>query len=366
MLGYGSSQILHLTDSICRLMNSSGVICQPLLPQRKFIEVVQAGLTVETISTASHPFSGVGRREYLTKCLEVVNRVRPDVLLITNYILFELLEGLNYKPKRVIHLALEDLQPIIDAGFGAGRIAKLRQLTPRVDLWIFPESNRAIHDARLLGITQDRISIFYNTAESAHAHLDTPKNNRIIYAGTLDVETSVGGFIFDRELAHFPLDVYGDLQGARQSVTEMAKKISVMKKMGGGACSVRWHGQIPKDALDKLMPAYNFSVIYWRPVRHALLNAAPNKFFQAVGAGVPVISAPHPQPKMFIERYGCGVLLDGWDKKHLLSGLHQAERLMHSSAYEEMKRNCYHAVATELSWDRQMSKFATRFNVKDW
>src|SRR5262249_4821741 len=94
----------------------------------------------------------------------------------------------------------------------------------------------------------------------------------------------------------------------------------------------------------------------WLPIRHALLYAAPNKFFQAVAAGVPVISAPHPQTKMLIERYGCGLILKGWEKTHLIAGLKEATKLIGSSEFSEMIKNCEIAVKTELSWDRQMQK----------
>jgi hypothetical protein len=69
---------------------------------------------------------------------------------------------------------------------------------------------------------------------------------------------------------------------------------------------------------------------------------------------------------MLIERYGCGLLLDGWEKKHLIAGLEKAQQLMASETYEELCANCQRAVASELSWEAQMKKFADRFNVKDW
>ena len=85
-----------------------------------------------------------------------------------------------------------------------------------------------------------------------------------------------------------------------------------------------------------------------------------------MAAGVPVISTPHPQTKMLNERYGCGLVLEGRDKEQMISGLQKALRLYETPSYEEMQKNCLHAVEVELAWDSQFDKFARKFGLKNW
>ncbi|WP_141699344.1 glycosyltransferase [Candidatus Thiosymbion oneisti] len=362
VLGYGSPQIAKLTESIGRELQAASQILQPLLPQRAVIDLNLSNITLETVATSIHPYTAVGRGEYINKCVKVVNEIRPDIVIITNYVLFDFIDGLKYKPKKLIHLALEDLEPISMAKNASCRVEQLKRQGEKIDIWLFPESNRAQYDIELLEIQWRRVFIFYNVSSDSFL-VNKDKNERFIYAGTLDADISVGKYIFDAEMAPYPVDVYGDLQGT--SKDKMKEKLDHLKRLGKRN-RVKWHGQIPKVALDKVLPEYSFSLLLWLPVRHALLNAAPNKFFQSIAAGVPVISAPHPQIKVLIERYGCGLVLDGWERHQLINGIRKAKRVMESSVYDEMLKNCKHATSTELCWDIQFSKFDKRFNIKDW
>ena len=368
VLGYGSPQIINFSESLCAIIGAKGIICQPLVPQRKVVNIDHPALNLETLHTASHPYSASGRIEYQQKCAKLINKYRPDVLIITNYTLLDLIDRLEYRPKRTIHLALEDLDLLQNGVGGLARLSSLsRQVNKLIDIWIFPEVNRARQDAFLLNIDPDSISVVYNVSKIGTGYSEQlERQPRIIYAGTLDVDTSVGHIIFDPEVARFPVDVYGDLQGNISSKATMQSKIDYLRRLGSRRCDLKWFGQVPIKKLDALLPSYSFSLIYWQPIRHALLNAAPNKLFQAIAAGVPVVGAPHPQVKMLIERYGCGLLLDGWEREQLVSGLHKAQRLMGSTEYQELIENCRKAAARELSWEVQITKWAERFTVKDW
>lgn len=368
VLGYGSPQIADFSNSLCEILRSPGLICQPLVPNRRVIEGSDWNfLSFETIPTAAHPYNPIGCSEYVYKCLKIINRLKPDVLVISNYRLFDLLDGLDYRPSKVIHLALEDLEHVLEGRLGSCKLGAIRRQAELVNVWLFPEENRAKDDAKVLGIRWDSIVIFYNVRKTRHRAVNTlERSKRIVYAGNLDADRSVGRYIFDPEVARLPIDVYGDLQGSAASIAEMSRKIEGLKRHATYKWQLRWFGLVPGKKLNEVLPSYSFSLVFWLPIRGALLNAAPNKFFQAISAGVPVISAPHPQPKMLIERYGCGVVLDGWEKKHLLSGLQKAEKLMNSAEFDELLANCGRAVTSELSWQVQMDKFTKRFNVKDW
>jgi glycosyltransferase involved in cell wall biosynthesis len=71
---------------------------------------------------------------------------------------------------------------------------------------------------------------------------------------------------------------------------------------------------------------------------------------------VPPIAAPHPQCRLMLERYGCGMLLENWDYDVFLDGLESALHLYGGPEWERMVQGCREAVAQELTWDTQMEK----------
>lgn len=107
MLGYGSPQIGLFSESLCNFTKMRGMICQPRIPTRKLLEQSFQNIILETIATNIHPHSFAGRQEYIEKCLKIINRICPSIIIITNYSLFGLIDGLSYKPEKIIHYALE-------------------------------------------------------------------------------------------------------------------------------------------------------------------------------------------------------------------------------------------------------------------
>ncbi len=79
----------------------------------------------------------------------------------------------------------------------------------------------------------------------------------------------------------------------------------------------------------------------------------PNKLFDYVQAGVPVVATPIPEVKAIIEQYGCGICL----KSHLPTDIAtQVQELMNDSdRYESLKEKARQA-AMELNWEKEKEK----------
>lgn len=364
VVGYGSPQIPAFTRSLCKLFDTEGVIIQPAVPGRVPKHHNNDHMSVITVPTAMHPYSYLGNRSYKSRAAELLNSMRPDIIAVFNYNCLEIVNLLEYKPKKVVHYALEDAESYIGANtISAEREQGLKAASARTDIWIFPESNRALIDASRYGLRSDQIGIVYNTADAA-SRAKQEKSGKIIYAGTIDPQRTIGGLIVDSDVNKFAIDVYGNLSGSEAAVAEMREEFKNLK--ASPTSNTTWFGQIPRSQLDEILPSYDFALVFWLPISHALLNAAPNKLFQAIAAGVPPITAPHPQARMLVERYGCGLLLEGWERHHLIAGLKTAVELMGTSEYDELVANCERAVEQELSWDVQMNRFIRQFDVSSW
>lgn len=356
VLGYGSSQVLSLTRSIAEYLGVEHKIFQPFVPQRKFLDLTSDGYCIETVTTVEHPWSWIGRIQYLKRVAKLINEHRPDVLVLPNYNMLAIIELLNYRPRKIIHLALEDMEQFGASFWAKHIIIKIKQLAKEVDIWVFPEENRAKHDCNTLGIPYDRIGILYNvTTDVRPKQLATERNGKIIYAGSVDFNRTAAHFFSSPAVSEIPVDVYGNLSGSD------SQKKDFIAATRSPESKLRYFGEIPSASLTDRLPSYAYSLVYWFPNNFALRNAAPNKFFQAIALGIPVLAAPHPQCITLINRYGCGVVLRDWEFDTFVLGLKSAMRKIGTPAYQDMINGCNEACAKELNWENQFKKFEKLF-----
>ncbi|MGZ8551646.1 MAG: glycosyltransferase, partial [Chitinophagaceae bacterium] len=79
----------------------------------------------------------------------------------------------------------------------------------------------------------------------------------------------------------------------------------------------------------------------------------PNKIFDYIHAGVPVVATPIPEVKTIIEQYQCGICLISQDPKDIAG---QIKALMNNPLqYQQFKQNTIPA-AKELCWEKEEKK----------
>ena len=79
----------------------------------------------------------------------------------------------------------------------------------------------------------------------------------------------------------------------------------------------------------------------------------PNKIFDYIHAGVPVVATPIPEVKLIIEQYSCGICLISQAPKDMAL---QIEKLMNDlQQYQTLKKNTILA-AKELCWENEQQK----------
>lgn len=357
VLGYGSTQILIVTKGLAKIIGGDHRIFQPFVPNRKFIDLSNEGYCIDTVTTVEHPWSWIGRMQYLRRVAKSINAYRPDVLVLPNYNMIPIIDLLDYQPSKIIHLVLEDMEQFGESYWAQHIIRKIKQYVQKIDLWVFPEKNRAIHDCRVLGVPFNRVCLFYNVTTVARPYLPAnERNGRIVYAGSVDFKRTVAHFLSSPSIASQAIDVFGNLSGSDEQKQDFLAATRLPQNQ------LRYFGEIPADTLANQLPHYTYSLVYWFPTNWALRNAAPNKFFQAVASGVPVISAPHPQCVSLIKRYGCGISLKDWEYGTFVSGLKTAVRKIGSNEYSDMVAGCKEAYLKELNFDCQLQKIAILLN----
>lgn len=340
-IGYGSPQIPKLVEFLSENYDANSVIVQPYDALKAEKEPFTKNLTLRTIPLSSHPHTRTGRKEFLKKASEIVEQLKPDVLIICGTFSLPILFQINSKPKFVIYYYLESI-----ITYGRCDIEMNKEIAQKVDLIIFTEENRAVKFGELCGFQNIPFCVIYNCVNDSNTELIPldKRNGRIIYQGTISKDTAIN-YYFNKKIQSFPIDLYGNIHK-----TKYGKKLLSLHD------NVKYGGYIDSEKLSQLRKFYTYGIVIWLPVSQNNLYASPNKFFELIASGVPPIAAPHPQCKMLIKRYDCGLIMQDWDFNSFYQLIRLAMDYYKTKEYEKMVNNCLKAVREELNWDTQMKK----------
>lgn len=353
-LGYGSPQVPTLLESLAdHYPGCDALVLEP--DQSEFRP--QPGrfprLRIERVATRFHPHSPPGMIEYNTRVARTLDALAPDILVFSSPVVIPSLLRARHRPRFCIYYMLESLAHYDGAGSSAARflLDAHRQARSRIDLVVFPEENRAAADIVRAGYETVPLVVCYNSINrAAVAKRDEPlptKNRRLLYSGTIDPHLTLADFFLEPEVRAMPLDLWGVVGGRGKEAFEQALH---------GDGELRYCGYVDSLRLAELRKRYAYSLILWSPANENTLYACPNKLFEAIADGVPPISTPHPQCKMLIERYDCGIVLDDWSLDAFLRGTKHALDLFGTPRYDELVANCRLAAERELNWDVQFEK----------
>ncbi len=344
-LGYGSPQIPELITSLSDYYSAENLVVEPNRPELPPCHNAFPRLRIHRAANVFSPYTPPGRTEYLIEAARVIRDYRPDLLVICCTYSLPVLFKLSVRPPFVIYYSYESI-PF----YGDFDMEMNRQLDGMIDLVIFPEENRAIREIERFGFRGAAKAVLYNCSDLSDLQAEPAdsRNGRVIYFGVIDPVATLAAYYTEPEVQRFPIDLYGSI-----CVASDAERKCFLQKLGG---RIRYCGQLRRRELEAVRKKYAYSLVIWNPTVENQLYAAPNKFFESIADGVPPIAAPHPQCKMLIERYGCGLLMPDWSLNGLCFTLEKALRWYARPRWREMIHNCERAVRQELNWPQQFEK----------
>lgn len=176
----------------------------------------------------------------------------------------------------------------------------------------------------------------------------------VLYQGWLSRERNIETLI--KGAKHFPDNVclaiigYGEYE---VQLKEIAEAEGLNEK-------VFFLGPVPSDEILNYTAGADLGVIPYRPIDENHLYCSPNKFFEYVLAGVPVVTEDLPFFQLMKERYGVVHIADmstpegfGRTVKKIFSDV---------SLLEEMKLCCLEA-AKDLNWDAEGKKLVEIYKM---
>ncbi|MCS7027092.1 MAG: glycosyltransferase [Bryobacteraceae bacterium] len=345
-VGYGTPQLPLFVESLLDFYRGEAVVVEPAQPELAPRHSAFPRFQIHSVRTAEHPHSTLGRMEYVWRASDLLNRLRPDILLICCTYCLPVAFRLKHRPAKTIYYSLESI-PF----YGEFDIEMNRRAAPLVDVVVFPEENRAALEVARCGFRGVPVVVVFNVSnrrkDGCHPQPLEKRNGRILYSGTISRQQTFADYYLSQTLRSMPIDLFGPIKGSPEDREKLTSGI-------GGA--QRYGGYLNSEQLAQLRPAYAYSIVAWNPDNEGQLYAAPNKFFEAIAAGVPPIAAPHPQCRLVINRYQCGLLMPDWSYEAFVATLRKALDLYGTDSWLEMVRNCQRAVAAELNWEFQFDK----------
>jgi|TARA_R100000306_G_scaffold61856_1_gene65947 glycosyltransferase involved in cell wall biosynthesis len=225
-----------------------------------------------------------------------------------------------------------------------------RSVLPNVDhtiVMIEESRNRLIR----MGVPRKKISIVSNTPPinkyNGNTQQHSEENLKIVYVGYLTelrgldlLIEAVGHFIKKgHEKSSIQVDIVG--KGAsKEKLTQLTKELKIEE-------SVRIHGWLPQSEVDDLMKNANVGALTYRVCGH-WNHTIPNKIFDYMLAGLPVLATEVLPIQRIIKETGCGVACRDLDPADIAEKL---EYLRDPEVRQAFGENGYRAVQKKYNWE---------------
>lgn len=112
-------------------------------------------------------------------------------------------------------------------------------------------------------------------------------------------------------------------------------------------------GYLNRDEMKKMFGKVIVGLVLFHPEENHI-NAQPNKLFEYMSAGIPVIASNFPLWKEIIEKNNCGICVNPLDPKEIADAIKYL--LEHPQEAKKMGENGRKAVLEKYNWDKESEK----------
>jgi len=116
---------------------------------------------------------------------------------------------------------------------------------------------------------------------------------------------------------------------------------------------VRYHGFVSQSAAFELLYRAKAGLVLYHPEPNQV-ESLPQKIFEYMGAGLPVVASDFPLWRRIITESGCGIVVDPLDAREIAKAIEYV--LLHPREAEEMGRRGQLAVADRFNWNTEAKK----------
>lgn len=334
--GYTTPQIPEFANSMSEYFQQDVMLLEPEIPNRpecKEFSSLCVGHIVR-LNTKQSPYTYEdSRTEYLEKAAAIIDSICPDIVVVTCAFVVDVLNIIKHKPRLSILYSLELANAYSNKMKNELSLACTNK---KIDIIIHPEENRAALDSKLTAKVP--YIIMYNSLASIDniGNISYDRTNNIIITA-LHNQTCLAHFY--KNMTRHKIDICGKIE----------KEIVLPSNFKN-------LGIVPHQSLHELRKTYRWSIVMWNPTNQNQLYAAPNKLFESIAAGCPVICTPHAQCKYVTEKLGCGVVAASWNVRDINIAIDKA---MSSTKYNNFVDACKEATINIFNKETQFKVLTT-------
>ena len=170
-----------------------------------------------------------------------------------------------------------------------------------------------------------------------------PTDRVVSYVGGITtgrgLEETVDAMALLPEDTHLVLLGYGD-QRYVDGLLARAREAEVGHR-------VHLAGSVPSAEVPQALADADVAVVFVRPICLSYLYSLPNKLFESIHAGLPIVAADLPDTAEVVRRYGVGEVFDASTPEDLAAAIRQV--LADPAAYRAAAREA----AAELTWEHE-------------
>ena len=134
---------------------------------------------------------------------------------------------------------------------------------------------------------------------------------------------------------------------------KLEKKLKALVRKSHLSNKVYFLNPVPQDVLLEYTASAHIGVIPYQYVNLNNYYTTPNKLFEYINAGIPVVGSNFPELKRIIEGYNIGCTFNPEDPKDIARAI--CEVLKDPEKYEQMRRNSREA-AEIFNWENESKK----------
>jgi glycosyltransferase involved in cell wall biosynthesis len=113
---------------------------------------------------------------------------------------------------------------------------------------------------------------------------------------------------------------------------------------------VDYRGVLPRDAVVRMLAEVRLGLVLFHP-RPNHVESQPNKLFEYMAAGLPVVASAFPLWQEIVEGAQCGLAVDPLDPRAIAEAIHWL--LAHPAEAETMGHQGRAAVRDRFNWPRE-------------
>jgi len=230
----------------------------------------------------------------------------------------------------------------------------IRSLWRRLEKWLLPKVKFGItvsdsvarrYEAEYgIHLTTIRNIPILSTAENSlveHSY-ELPKKPFIIYQGVLNKDRGLEELIMSMQwLKDYSLVIVG-----KGDIEQSLKKLVLDLDLSD---QVTFLGLLRPSVLKTITPHAIVGVSIEKPTNPNYIMCLPNKLFDYMQAGIPIVAFPHPEIKKIIDAYECGAYIHEHEPEKLAKELKQILSSDSMSLWKEASKEA----ALILNWEKE-------------